>query len=167
MAQITFKGNVVHTAGSLPKVGSQAPDFKLAKTDLSGVTLGEFKGRKVVLNVFPSLDTAVCAASVRRFNAEANKLENTVILCISRDLPFAQARFCAAEGLKNVITASEYKDSKFSDGYGVKMIDGPLEGLLSRAIVIVDPQSNVTYVEQVPEIAQEPDYEKALKALMA
>jgi thioredoxin-dependent peroxiredoxin len=167
MAQITFKGNAIHTAGILPEVGSQAPDFSLVKADLSAVTLAEFKGKKVVLNIFPSLDTPVCAASVRRFNAEANKLENTVILCISRDLPFAQTRFCAAEGLKNVITASEYKDSKFSDSYGVKIADGPLEGLLSRAIVIVDPSSKVTYVEQVPEIAQEPDYEKALAALKA
>jgi thiol peroxidase len=165
MVQIAFKGNAIHTASSLPKVGSQAPDFNLVRANLSAVTLSEFKGKKVVLNIFPSLDTAVCAASVRRFNAEANNLENTVVLCISRDLPFAQSRFCAAEGLKNVITASEYRDSKFSDAYGVKMKDGPLEGLFSRAIVIVDPQSKVIYVEQVPEIVQEPDYEKALAAL--
>lgn len=165
MAQIMLKGNAIHTAGALPKVGDRAPDFSLTRADLSAVTLSEFKGKKVVLNIFLSLDTPVCAASVRRFNAEADKLENTVVLCISKDLPFAHSRFCAAEGLKNVITASEYKDSKFSDAYGVKMTDGPLAGLLSRAIVIVDPQSKIIYADQVPEVSQEPDYEKALAAL--
>ncbi len=165
MAQITFKGNPIHTSGSLPKVGSQAADFNLTRSDLSSIGLKEFRGKKVVLNIFPSLDTPVCAASVRRFNEEANRLKDTAILCISRDLPFAQSRFCAAEGLKNVITASEYKDSKFSDAYGVRIVDGPLAGLLSRAIVIVDPAGKVIYTEQVPEIAQEPDYAKALSAL--
>lgn len=167
MAQITFKGNPIYTSGTLPKVGAHAPDFSLTKSDLSSATLGGFRGKKVVLNIFPSIDTPVCAASVRRFNEEASKLKDTVVLCISRDLPFAQNRFCAAEGLKNVITASEYKDSKFSDAYGVRIVDGPLAGLLSRAIVTVDPTGKVTYTEQVPEIAQEPDYAKAVAALNA
>ncbi len=165
MAQITFKGNPIHTAGSLPKVGSPAPDLSLTKADLSAVTLREFKGKKVVLNIFPSIDTPVCAASVRRFNEEAAKLNNAVVLCISRDLPFAQNRFCAAEGLKNVITASEYKDSSFSDAYGVRIVDSPLAGLLSRAVVVVDQNSKIAYTEQVPEIGQEPDYAKALAVL--
>ncbi len=165
MAQITFKGNAIHTSGSLPKMGGQAPNFSLTKSDLSSASLSEFKGKKVVLNIFPSIDTPVCASSVRRFNEEASKLDNTVVLCISRDLPFAQSRFCAAEGLKNVITASEYKDSKFSDAYGVRIVDGPLAGLLSRAVVVIDPAGKVAYTEQVPEIAQEPNYSKALAAL--
>ncbi len=165
MAQIAFKGNPIRTSGTLPNVGNQAPDFELTKSDLSSVTLGGFKGRKVVLNIFPSIDTPVCASSVRRFNEEASKLKDTAVLCISRDLPFAQNRFCAAEGLKNVITASEYKDSKFSEAYGVRIVDGPLAGLLSRAIVVVDPAGIVRYTEQVPEIAQEPNYAKAIAAL--
>jgi thiol peroxidase len=146
-------------------VGEAAQDFSLTKSDLSPVTLSEFKGQKVVLNLFPSIDTSVCAASVRRFNEEASKLKNTVVLCISKDLPFAHGRFCAAEGLKNVITASDFRDSKFSDAYGVRILDGPLAGLLSRAVVIVDERGRVTYTEQVPEIGQEPDYAQALAAL--
>jgi thioredoxin-dependent peroxiredoxin len=165
MAKITFKGNAAHTAGTLPAVGSAAPDFKLTKSDLSDASLKDYLGKKVVLNIFPSLDTPVCAASVRRFNAEASKLDNTVVLCISRDLPFAQGRFCAAEGLNNVITASEYKDSSFSEAYGVRIQDGPLAGLLSRAVVVVDEIGKVKYTEQVPEIVHEPDYAKALAAL--
>jgi thioredoxin-dependent peroxiredoxin len=164
MAQVTFKGNPIHTAGSLPKVGSIAPDFKVVKADLSPLSLGDFKGKKVILNIFPSLDTPVCATSVRRFNVEATKLPNLVVLCISRDLPFAQKRFCAAEGLNNVITGSEYRDSSFSQAYGVCIVDSPLQGLFSRAIVVVDEQGKVIYTEQVPEIGQEPDYEKALSA---
>ncbi len=167
MSQITFKGNAIHTAGSLPQVGKAAPDFRLTKADLSDTSIKDFRGKKVVLNVFPSLDTPVCAASVRRFNQEASGLNNTVVLCVSRDLPFAQTRFCAAEGLKNVVTVSEYKDSSFSDAYKVKIVDGPLAGLFSRAIVVVDETGKVTYTEQVPEIAQEPDYGKALVALKA
>lgn len=165
MAKITFKGNAAHTAGTLPAVGSAAPDFKLTKSDLSDASLKDYLGKKVVLNIFPSLDTPVCAASVRRFNAEASKLDNTVVLCISRDLPFAQGRFCAAEGLNNVITASEYKDSSFSEAYGLRIQDGPLAGLLSRAVVVVDESGKVKYTEQVPEIVHEPDYAKALAAL--
>ncbi len=165
MAQVTFRGNPVHTAGSLPGVGSTARDFQVVKADLSTMSLGEFTGKKVVLNIFPSLDTPVCATSVRRFNVEAAKLGNTVVLCISRDLPFAQKRFCAAEGIENVITGSEYRDSRFSDAYGVRMLDGPLAGLLSRAVVVIDELGKVKYTEQVPEITQEPDYGKALAAV--
>ena len=165
MAKITFKGSPFNTAGSLPKVGSAAPDFKVVKTDITPMSLSDFKGKKVVLNIFPSLDTPVCAASVRRFNVEASKLNNTAVLCISKDLPFAQKRFCAAEGLDSVISGSEYRDSNFSDAYGVRIVDGPLEGLFSRAIVIVNEKGMVAYTEQVPEIAQEPDYDKALAAL--
>ena len=165
MAQVTFKGNPINTAGSLPRIGSAAPDFTVVKTDLAPISLGELKGKKTVLNIFPSLDTPVCANSVRRFNAEASKLANTVVLCISKDLPFAQKRFCAAEGLENVVPASEYRDSSFSSAYGVTLVDSPLQGLFSRAIVVVDEKGTVVYTEQVPEIAQEPDYEKALAAL--
>lgn len=165
MAQITFKGNPINTAGTLPKIGSTAPDFKVVKTDLTTMSLSDYRGKKVILNIFPSIDTGVCAASVRRFNAEASNLENTVVLCISRDLPFAQKRFCAAEGLENVIAGSEFRDEAFGRAYGVRIVDGPLEGLFSRAIVIVDEKGSVLYTEQVPEIAQEPDYEKALAAL--
>jgi thiol peroxidase len=165
MTQITFKGNSIQTAGSLPKVGAIAPDFKVAKNDLSSMSLSEFKGKKVILNIFPSLDTPVCATSVRRFNVEAAKLDNTVVLCISRDLPFAQKRFCAAEGIDNVILGSEFRDSSFSDAYKVLIVDGPLMGLFSRAIVIIDRDGKVLYAEQVPEIAQEPDYDKALTAV--
>ena len=165
MAQVTFKGNPINTSGSLPRVGSAAPDFTVIKTDLTPISLSELKGKKTVLNIFPSIDTPVCANSVRRFNVEASKLANTVVLCISKDLPFAQKRFCAAEGLENVIPASEYRDSSFSSAYGVMLVDSPLQGLFSRAIVVVDEKGSVVYTEQVPEIAQEPDYEKALAAL--
>ncbi len=165
MAQITFKGNPIHTAGSLPRVGSTARDFVVVKTDLSPMSLGDFKGKKVVLNIFPSIDTPVCASSVRRFNVEAAKLDGTVILCISRDLPFAQKRFCAAEGINQVVMGSEYRDSSFSDAYGVRITDGPLAGLFARAIVVIDERGKVIYTEQVPEIGQEPDYEKALMAI--
>ena len=165
MAEITFKGNAIHTAGYLPKVGVTAPDFKVVKADLSTVSLGELRGKKVVINIFPSIDTPVCATSVRRFNAEADKLNNTLVLCVSKDLPFAQKRFCGAEGLNNVTTGSEYRDSSFSDAYGILITDGPLAGLFSRAIVIVDEKGKVIYTEQVPEIGQEPDYGKALAAV--
>jgi thiol peroxidase len=165
MAKITFKGNPVNTAGDLPRVGAEAPEFSLVKTDLSEVSLADYKGKKVVLNIFPSVDTGVCAASVRRFNAEASKQDNTVVLCVSRDLPFAHARFCGAEGLEDVVSLSEYKDEVFSQNYGVKMVDGPLTGLLSRAVVIVDENGKVAHSEQVDDIVNEPDYDAALKAL--
>lgn len=165
MAKITFKGSPVNTQGDLPVVGSKAPDFKLTAIDLSEKTLSDFEGKKIVLNIFPSVDTGVCAASVRHFNASASQLDNSVVLCISKDLPFAHSRFCAAEGLENVVSLSEFKDSNFSDAYQVKMNDGPLVGLMSRAVVVIDEDGNVKYTEQVPEIGQEPDYEAALGSL--
>ncbi len=165
MAKITLKGSPVETAGDLPRVGAEAPDFTLVKTDLSELSLADYKGQKVVLNIFPSLDTAVCAASVRRFNAEASKLDNTVVLCISKDLPFAHTRFCTTEGLQNVISLSEYRDEIFSQNYGVKMINGPLMGLLSRAVVVLDEKGKVLHSEQVDDIVNEPDYAAALKVL--
>lgn len=165
MAEITLKGNSLHTVGELPKVGSQAPDFKLTQSDLADVSLANFSGKKKVLNIFPSLDTDVCAASVRRFNDEAQKLDNTVVLCISLDLPFAHKRFCSTEGLDNVISLSELRERGFGESYGVRIADGPLAGLMSRAVVILDENNKVVYTEQVPEIVQEPNYEEALKAI--
>jgi len=165
MTQITLKDNPINTIGSLPAVGSQAPEFLLTKTDLSDITAADLRGKRVVLNIFPSIDTEVCAASVRFFNAKANTLENTTVLCVSDDLPFAQKRFCGAEGLSNVISASELRNREFGDQYGVRIIDGPLAGVLSRAIVIIDAAGKVIYTEQVPEITQEPNYDAALAAL--
>ena len=165
MAQITLKGNPINTIGNLPEAGAKAPEFVLVKNDLSETSLSDYKGKKVILNIFPSLDTATCAASVRRFNQEASNLENTVVLCVSKDLPFAQARFCGAEGLEDVHTVSDFRSGKFGKDYGVEIIDGPLAALESRAIVIVDEDGKVIYNEQVPEIVDEPDYDKALAAL--
>jgi thiol peroxidase len=165
MSQVTFKGNPIQTAADLPEIGSSAPDFTVVKTDLSSISLSELKGRKVVLNIFPSIDTPVCAASVRRFNEEAAKHGGATVLCISRDLPFAHKRFCAAEGIDNVIAGSEYRDSSFSNAYGVLIQDAPLAGLFSRAVVVIDEQGTVVYTEQVPEIGQEPDYDRALAAI--
>jgi thiol peroxidase len=166
MARITLKGNPINTIGELPAVGSMAPDFKLTGKDLMDKTLQDFAGKKVILNIFVSLDTSTCAMSVRRFNAEATNLPNTVLLCISKDLPFAQARFCGAEGLENVITLSEMRDMEFGKNYGIQMIEGPMAGLLSRSVVVLDETGRVIYTEQVPEIGIEPDYEGALKALL-
>ncbi|MGO1244182.1 MAG: thiol peroxidase [Sphingobacterium sp.] len=165
MATIKFKGSPVNTLGSLPSVGDIAPNFKLTSGDLSEKSLSDFKGKKVVLNIFPSVDTGTCAASVRKFNEKASALENTVVLCISRDLPFAQGRFCAAEGLENVIMLSEYKDSNFSDAYHLRFTDGPLAGLLSRSVVVIDENGNVSYTEQVEETSEEPNYDQAITAL--
>ncbi len=165
MAKITLKGNEINTIGELPKVGTQAPDFHLAAVDLSEKTLKDFKGSRVVLNIFPSIDTGVCASSVRKFNQEAGNLKNTKVLCVSKDLPFAHSRFCGAEGLENVISLSDFRSGDFGKNYQCTIADGPMAGLLSRAIVIVDEQGKVIYTEQVPEIVQEPDYEKALKVL--
>lgn len=165
MAKITLKGNPINTVGALPAVGSKAPDFKLTKTDLSDVGLKDFAGKKIVLNIFPSIDTGVCATSVRKFNQEAAKLANAVVVGVSRDLPFAHGRFCGAEGIKGVVTTSDLRDGSFGKAYGVTIVDGPLAGLLSRAIVVVDEKGTVVHTEQVPEIAQEPDYAKALAAL--
>lgn len=165
MATITFKGQEVQTSGELPAVGSQAPDFKLTAADLSDKTLSDFQGKRVVMNIFPSIDTGTCAASVRTFNKEAAALDNTVILCISKDLPFAQGRFCAAEGIDNVVVLSEYKDQSFSENYPLKIEGKPLEGLFSRAVIVLDEQGKVTYTEQVPEVTEEPDYASALAVL--
>ncbi len=165
MTKITLKGNPVKTIGKLPKVGKKAPKFNLVKADLSKAKLKDFKGSKLILNIFPSLDTGTCAASVRRFNKEASELENTKVLCISRDLPFAQARFCGAEGLENVITLSDFPKGKFGKSYGVTIDDGPMKGLLSRAVVVISEEGIVAYTEQVPEIVDEPNYEVDLKAL--
>lgn len=165
MAQITLKGNPVHTTGNLPGLGSIAPDFRLTKSDLSDVSLSDFVGKRVLLNIFPSIETSVCSASVRNFNVQASQLDNTVVLCISKDLPFAHKRFCEAEGIENVITLSQYKDGNFSTSYNVEMVDGPFAGLMSRVVIALDADAKVIYVEQVPEIGQEPDYEAAIKAL--
>lgn len=165
MAGITFKENPVNTSGNIPAAGDTAPEFSLTGADLGDVTLGSYKGKKLVLNIFPSIDTGVCATSVRKFNEKASSLENIAVLCISRDLPFAQSRFCGAEGLNDVVTLSEMKDRNFGAAYGMEMVDGPLKGLLARGVVVVDEEGKVAYSELVPEIAQEPDYEKALQAL--
>ena len=165
MADITLKGNPFHTVGELPKVGSMAPDFKLVKDDLSEKSLADYKGTKLVLNIFPSLDTGTCAASVRRFNTEASKLKNTKVLCISRDLPFAQARFCGAEGLEDVENLSDFRYRTFGEDYGVEIADGPLAALESRAVVIIDEKGKVTYTQQVTEIVDEPNYDEVLAAL--
>jgi thioredoxin-dependent peroxiredoxin len=165
VATITLKGNPIHTCGDLPKLGSKAPDFKLTRGDLSDVSLKDFAGKRKLLNIVPSLDTGVCAASARRFNLEASKISGSVILTISVDLPFAQGRFCEAEGIKEVVPLSELRARKFGEDYGVRIVDGPLAGLLSRAVVVLDANDNVVYTEQVPEIGQEPDYTKALMAL--
>ncbi len=165
MAQITFKGSPVDTVGSLPGKGSEAPFFCLVKTDLSEAGPADFAGKRLVLNIFPSLDTPVCATSVRRFNQEASSLDNTVVLCISADLPFAQSRFCETEGLKNVVSLSVFRTPQFGLDYGVTIASGPLKGLLSRAIVIIDADGIVRYTEQVAEIVEEPDYSAAMKVL--
>lgn len=165
MATVTLKGNAIHTSGELPSIGSKAPNFKLTKGDLSDVTLEDFKGKKLILNIFPSIDTAVCAASVRKFNEKAASLNNTAVLCISADLPFAQGRFCGSEGIKNVTTLSEMRNKDFGRSYGVSIQDGPLSGLLARSIVVVDDSGNVIYTELVPEITQEPNYDNAVSAI--
>lgn len=165
MAHITLKGNKFNTLGNLPEIGSQLMDFKLVKTDLSVADLANYKGKRLVLNIFPSLDTGTCAASVRRFNKEASTLENTVVLCISKDLPFAQARFCGAEGLNNVETLSDFRTGDFGKDYQVEIVDGPLAGLESRAVIVADEKGKIIYTQQVPEIVDEPDYEKALAVL--
>ncbi|MBM9613451.1 thiol peroxidase [Desulfobulbus rhabdoformis] len=165
MAQITLKGNAIDTIGELPAAGAAAPDFSLVTTELADVGLANYKGKKVVLNIFPSVDTPVCAASVRNFNKVAGENENTVVLCISADLPFAHTRFCETDGLKNVESLSVFRSPDFGKDYGVTITTGPLAGLLSRAIVVLDAEGKVTYTEQVPEITQEPNYDAALAAI--
>ncbi len=164
MATTAFEGTPVQTVGDLPAVGSTAPDFAVAGRDLSDVTKEQFAGKRVVLNIFPSLDTGVCAASVREFNKRATKLDNTEVVCISADLPFAAERFCVAEGVKNVYTGSVFK-SDFGKDYGIEMADGPLAGLLARSVIVLDTDGTVIYSEVVPEIKQEPDYDAAEAAL--
>lgn len=163
--QVKFQGTPVELCGEFPKVGDKAPKFGGVKGDLSKVHLPDFLGKRVVLNVFPSLDTPVCAASVRRFNKEAAVLENTVVLCVSKDLPFAQSRFCVAEGIENVVPVSVFRCKCFSEGYGLLIGEGPLKGLLARAVLVINEEGVVTYAELVPEITQEPNYEAALAAL--
>ncbi len=165
MATITLKGNPIETAGELPAVGSKVPGFSLTSTDLQDLSLADFSGKNLVLNIFPSLDTPVCAASVRKFNEEASSLANTAVLCISADLPFAHKRFCEAEGLDNVHPLSTFRSPQFGKDFGAEITTGPLAGLLSRAVVVVDGEGVVKYVEQVPEIAQDPDFDGALAAL--
>ena len=165
MAQITLKGDPVHTIGELPKVGDKAPDFLLTKTDLSDISLKDVSGKKVILNIFLGVDTSVCSISLARFNEEIKKFNNAVVIGVSMDLPFSHARFCEAEGMENVITASELRNREFGSNYGVRMVDGPLAGLLARAIVVIDENSKVIYTQLVREIGEEPDYEKALNML--
>ncbi len=165
MAKVTLGGNPINTSGDLPAVGTKAPDFKLTTTDLADVSLKDYAGKKVILNIFPSLDTDVCANSVRKFNSEANNLDNTAVLCVSVDLPFAQKRFCGAEGLENVIPLSELRNRDFGKGYGVNIVDGPLAGVFARAIVVVDGGGKVAYTQLVPEIKEEPNYKAALAAV--
>lgn len=165
MATTKFKGDPVNLAGDFIAAGSVAPDFQLVKSDLSKCSLKDFKGKKVLLNIFPSLDTGVCATSVRKFNKEAASLQNTVVLCISKDLPFAHRRFCTTEGIENVVTLSDFTCSSFGADYGVSMTDGPLAGLFARSVVVINEDGKVVYSELVPEITQEPDYVSAMKAV--
>jgi thiol peroxidase len=165
MAKITLKGNPINTSGNLPAKGTAAPDFKLVKSDLSSLSLAELKGKNVILNIFPSLDTSVCATSVRKFNQLAAGKSGYVVLAVSKDLPFAHGRFCSTEGITNVVTLSGFRDSSFGKEYGLEIVDGPLAGLYSRCIVIVDDKGKVKYTQQVPEITQEPDYDAAIASL--
>ena len=165
MTTITLGGNPIHTSGELPKVGTQTANFNLVNTDLGTSTLADFSGSRVVLNIFPSIDTGTCAASVRKFNEKASTKENTKVLCISRDLPFAQKRFCGAEGLENVINLSDFKDGSFGKNFGLEITDGPLAGLHSRVVIVPDEKGTILHTEQVGEIAEEPNYEAALAVL--
>ena len=164
MATVTLRGNPIHTSGELPEVGSQAPDFTVTGANLGDIKLDDFAGKNLILNIFPSVDTAVCAMSTRTFNERAGGRDNTAVLCVSQDLPFAFNRFCGAEGIENVKTGSVFRSS-FLDDYGVRLTDGPMKGLAARSVVVVGPDGTVKYTELVPEIAQEPDYDSALAAL--
>jgi thioredoxin-dependent peroxiredoxin len=165
MAQTKLGETTVNLSGELPAVGSQAPDFTLVAIDLSDVTLKKFSGKNVVLNIFPSIDTRVCAMSVRKFNEQAASMNNTVVLCISKDLPFAFRRFCGAEGIERVVSLSDFRDEGFSKDYGVEMLNGNMKGLHARAVVVIDPSGKVTHSELVPLIGQEPDYDAAIRHL--
>ncbi len=166
MASVTLKGNTINTLGTLPSIGSKAPEFQLTKNDLSTVKLSDYQGSRVVLNIFPSVDTGTCAQSVRQFNQEAAELDNTIVLCVSKDLPFAQVRFCGAEGIDNVEMLSDFRDGNFGKAYNLEFTDGPLAPLHSRAVVVIDENGKVIHTEQVPEIVDEPNYKAALEALM-
>ena len=165
MSKLTFKGIPVNTIGELPAVGSKVPDFSLVGTNLADVKNSDFIGKRLVLNIFVSLDTGTCAASVRRFNVEAAKLDNTAVVCVSKDLPFAHSRFCTSEGITNVVSASEFRSNSFGKNFGVMMTDGPLQGLLARSVIVVDTDGTVLYAQFAPEISEEPDYESALGVL--
>lgn len=165
METVYFKGTPCHTYGDVPGVGAKAACYNFVTPELKEISCNDFKGKRVVLNVFPSLDTPVCAASVRRFNQEASSLDNTVVLCVSMDLPFAAARFCTAEGLTDVVPASAFRSPMFAEKYGLELVDGPLAGLLARAVIILDGDRKVVYRELVDEITREPDYEAALSVL--
>jgi thioredoxin-dependent peroxiredoxin len=165
MTAITLKGNTINTIGTLPKVGTQAPDFTLTKNDLTEFTLKDCAGKRTILTIFPSVDTGTCASSVRHFNEAATKLENTTVLCISADLPFAQKRFCGAENINNVMTLSTFRHPEFGKTYGVTVVDGPLSGLMSRGVIVLDEKGKVIYTQQVQEITDEPNYDEALRAL--
>jgi thiol peroxidase len=165
MAQVTLKGNPIETVGNLPQVGAQAPGFELVRQDLSAVTLDSLKGKRVVLNIFPSVDTGICATSVRKFNEKAAEMSNTEVVCVSMDLPFALGRFCAAEGISKVSTASAFRNPEFGDHYGVRFTTGPLRGLLSRSVVVIDESGKVIHAEQVAETVNEPNYDAALAVL--
>jgi thiol peroxidase len=165
MANITLKGNAINTIGNLPKVGSKAPEFLLKTVELADNTLSDFVGKNIVLNIFPSIDTGTCASSVREFNKKAAKLNNTIVLCVSKDLPFAQARFCGAEGINNVIMLSDFANGSFGKDYELEIINGPLANLHSRVVIVLDENRTILYTEQVADIVDEPNYEAALKAI--
>ncbi len=165
MASITLHGTKVNTIGNLPEINSVAPDFSLVDTDLATKSLKDFAGKNLILNIFPSVDTGVCAASVRAFNEKAAALDNTEVLCISKDLPFAQKRFCGAEGIENVTNLSDFREGQFGQDYSLTITDGAMKGLHSRAIVVINPEGIITYTEQVSEIGDEPNYEAAIAAL--
>ncbi|HQF54313.1 MAG TPA: thiol peroxidase [Fibrobacteria bacterium] len=165
MATTALRGTPVQTSGDLPKVGSTAPGFELVKQDLASVKLSDLAGKKVVLNIFPSIDTPTCAASVRKFNEKAASKANTVVLCVSKDLPFASKRFCGAEGIENVVTASGFRDTAFEQAYGIQIADSALKGLMARSVVVLDESGKVVHTQLVSEIADEPDYDAALAKL--
>ena len=165
MTSITFKGTPVNTLASLPEVGSTANDFQLSATDLSTKTLADFKGETLIISTFPSLETSVCSLSVKQFNEQVANRENTRILCVSRDIPFAQSRFAEQETIENITFLSDFKTHQFGKDYGLEMVDGPLAGLLSRCVIVIDPNGTVLYTEQVPEVAEEPNYTAAFDSL--
>lgn len=165
MATVTLKGNTIHTSGNLPRKGTKAPNFKLTSTALETKSLNDYKGHNLILNIFPSIDTNTCALSVRQFNRQATKLQETKVLCISRDLPFAMKRFIGNENVENVESLSDYKDGNFGVSYGLEFVDGPFETLLSRCVVVIDKAGEVVYTEQVPEIVDEPNYDAAINSL--